>query len=412
MSLKLINGPINVVRLEGHVGSVRKVIYLFMDTHNEEKLQSKCASDVAQDIVDYLKNNFSQLRNSDKIVDFFMESNPSSHVIDIEKTRYFDVINTNMYIERVYKFFRELFKYDTSINKIKLSDMFNNVRLHYVDIRDWIEHFFSIIGASVYPKYDEKMVNIFTEMIKYIEFLRDSIVHPKKIHDEKFLVEELPNKIHISDTVGTAKVKNKIKYLIFKILKSYKHKDVQEIIEKYITKIIVAHLDFHINSFKNDPIFEDMRNYLNDFNEKKSKDEQNEFLIKIWDKYWDMVNSVSLDSFIMIMDVYFLRRFLDKDYITNAVVYTGSAHSLNYINILVNLFDFRVTHASFFIMPDIDELNAAIKSYHPYNFDHNRFHGVLDYGEFIYYGMQIIFSINGSRVAQCSNITNFPTNFE
>lgn len=33
------------------------------------------------------------------------------------------------------------------------------------------------------------------------------------------------------------------------------------------------------------------------------------------------------------VDIYFLRRFLDKDYITNGLSYTGSTHSLMYVYI-------------------------------------------------------------------------------
>ena len=58
------------------------------------------------------------------------------------------------------------------------------------------------------------------------------------------------------------------------------------------------------------------------------------------------------------MDIYLLKRLLDKDYITNAVIYTGAHHSINYIRILVKYFNFKITHYSY--LKD-DDINAAEK---------------------------------------------------
>ena len=33
MSSVLINGPINVIRLEGKINNIKKVLYIFMDVH-------------------------------------------------------------------------------------------------------------------------------------------------------------------------------------------------------------------------------------------------------------------------------------------------------------------------------------------------------------------------------------------
>ena len=61
------------------------------------------------------------------------------------------------------------------------------------------------------------------------------------------------------------------------------------------------------------------------------------------------------------MDVFFLRRFLDKEYITNAASYTGAYHSWTYIDILVKDFEFKITHAAYSKYNDLDELNAFVK---------------------------------------------------
>lgn len=41
-------------------------------------------------------------------------------------------------------------------------------------------------------------------------------------------------------------------------------------------------------------------------------------------------------------DVYLLRRFLDKNYINNSVIYSGGAHSINYIFFLVKYCNFKI----------------------------------------------------------------------
>lgn len=72
------------------------------------------------------------------------------------------------------------------------------------------------------------------------------------------------------------------------------------------------------------------------------------------------LNISTSNAMALIVDLYFLRRYLDKDYITNGIVYTGAFHSLNYIDILVNKFNFKVTHASY-CLHKMDKVNEHIK---------------------------------------------------
>lgn len=76
------------------------------------------------------------------------------------------------------------------------------------------------------------------------------------------------------------------------------------------------------------------------------------------------VNSIDLkitEIFADIMDLYTLRKFLDKNYITNVIAYTGISHSCNYIDILVKNFGFKLTHSTNIIGSDIEEMNEFIK---------------------------------------------------
>jgi hypothetical protein len=96
-----------------------------------------------------------------------------------------------------------------------------------------------------------------------------------------------------------------------------------------------------------------------------------------------------LDLFAKLVDVYFLRRFLDKDYITNAIVYCGMAHSINYIHILVNDFGFDITHLAHSNV-EMDELKEIIKN-NPMT--------------------ELMPALSPKTPFQCSDITNFPEKF-
>ena len=74
----------------------------------------------------------------------------------------------------------------------------------------------------------------------------------------------------------------------------------------------------------------------------------------------DLINSTSKYISSVTVDVYFLRRFLDKDYITNGLVYAGAFHTMMHIYILVKYFDFKVTSGSY-LKYDVQKINSSIK---------------------------------------------------
>jgi hypothetical protein len=91
------------------------------------------------------------------------------------------------------------------------------------------------------------------------------------------------------------------------------------------------------------------------------------------------------------MDIYFLRKFLDKNYITNGVVYTGAHHSLTYIRLLIKYFDFKMTHVSYVKGNDINEAEEIIKKSKHEN------------------ELTILFM--DEPFGQCSNMSSFPQPF-
>ena len=66
----LINGPYNVVRLEGFVNDTKKIIYLFSDIHDEK---TECEDILSEDVHKYLLKIFDQAlyKNKNIIYDFF-----------------------------------------------------------------------------------------------------------------------------------------------------------------------------------------------------------------------------------------------------------------------------------------------------------------------------------------------------
>ena len=95
---------------------------------------------------------------------------------------------------------------------------------------------------------------------------------------------------------------------------------------------------------------------------------------------------------VLLMDLYFLRRFLDKDYITNTILYCGGWHTMDIIYILVNEFKFKIIHST----TDINNINKIITSKNKY-------------GTILYHGIQTL--IKDKTLIQCSDISEFPKNF-
>ena len=98
-----------------------------------------------------------------------------------------------------------------------------------------------------------------------------------------------------------------------------------------------------------------------------------------------------MNLFTMIMDLYFLRRFLDKDYISNGVIYTGIAHTGNYFYFLIKYFGFKITHSSY-LKEDPRKAEAIVKkSTDPREID---------------------YLIYPPELQQCSDMSSFPKNFQ
>lgn len=173
--------------------------------------------------------------------------------------------------------------------------------------------------------------------------------------------------------------------------------------DKNIQKKIVAELDKNKKFLFN--IITDVTSTI-----KKIVDIQNDYISQSklsskfawsYDQYTDYTSYINkqcyniqhkiVKFFAILTDLFFIRRFLDKSYITNGISYTGGDHSVQYIYYLVNLFDFKVTHFSYSKIENISALDKEIKKI---NID----------------DMYKIFTPLSHN--QCSDMSTFPKKFE
>ena len=80
MKSTFVSGPLNCIRIEGTINSIKKVLYIFMDKHLNVQHQTQCEDIFAPDIKTYFINTFNNIKNKNKTYDFFFE-NKSINII-------------------------------------------------------------------------------------------------------------------------------------------------------------------------------------------------------------------------------------------------------------------------------------------------------------------------------------------
>ena len=411
-----ISGPINVVRLEGEVFGIKKVLYVFFDIHYHCTMETKCENIFSDTITTYLIKQFKEVRATK--IDFFLETFPSELIIKGN-------ISRDKYIIELRKLLSQSFAYDPEKGEVLPSKMFPYVRLHYIDVRDYLFEntlvaqpgYLNFIFRNMYnavliynntsidndiKKFREEL-NIFNENINKILNLFFGQKGGKQTKIIKQRGEKISEEERHENTVN----------LIKKIKEGYSHPEVKKIISlmlhEYLERglVEILHKIDKINKLleKLSKLIE-LKSSLNPI-----KPVQNEYtetpefmqmarygvhlddVIKIIVDISFLMNSmydISTSTSVTIVDTYFLRRFLDKDYITNGISYTGTDHSNMYIYILTKYFGFEITHASY-SKYNIDEINDIVKKTN------------------IGYDFSVLFTPPESY--QCSNITNFPEGF-
>jgi hypothetical protein len=403
---KEISGPINVVRMEGTINNIKKVIYLFMDWHEDVSTQTECINVFSKDLNKYLAENFHKLNGSSVLYDFFMEIRPTDILIP-PNVGTEALIWKKKYIMQVIKFFATVFKYDYQKDIVGVSDIFKNIRLHYLDIRDYLKYHIIdyIVEADKLAKefmyYHNVMIGPLSNIINMLQTAKTNLDKTIQIFKSNPKTKTKKQPI-IKYYQGFEQ--ETIERLVAKIKQSYKHDNVKNILVPFFDKYIK---DLVTLSKKIDNTIQKLNNYgnkLRDSTDKLNKEPENEMyyygpssyairkiIMDIIDST-DYLYSTCINIFAKVTDIYMLRRFLDKDYITNAIVYSGAAHSETYISILVTKFNFKITHAAYLSVPNIDTLNKEVKIKTNKNNDITE----LFYPPILH---------------QCSDITNFPDEF-
>ena len=407
----LINGPVNVVRVEGNINGIKKVVYLFGDLHHDLDKQTECSDIHAQNIDTYILDQFNKrkLKHKNKKLDFFFETCPD--YLDVNKK---DMIYTSKYAWSVDKLFKNQFM--SNKNKTLPALDYDDVRLHYVDFRCYLP---SILDDVIKTMKNVTSQYTFIKKKLHTCFNTTVVLYEKCTQILKILKNPQKHKISVSvegtkDMLSSSEHDEKQKFqilenFIYKIKKKYNNHDVGKIIEKsfddhvvneYINFIkyikesqkiflkLLRHaekLEYKINIKYNDkhPILTDF-NWGFDDNE----------IYKIQKKMSEHVDNIQLydlNLHAIMIDFYMVRRFLDKNYITNSISYTGIAHTSNTVYLLLKMFNFKITHISKTNTNNIDELNQIIvQQENPFLTQH-----------YIYPSLDV----------QCSDITHFPTEF-
>ena len=315
--LKYISGPVSVAKLKGKINGIDKDILLFGDVHKIPNAQTECKDPNSVTIKQYLNDIFSKSKTK---IDFFLEIGKSP-----EDSKMVEPYTKN-YIQQLGIFFKN--------NK----DKYKNARFHFSDIRNDFDLFDFVYGiskqinnflANTFFFIDEinYILDYLDEVIKYINIVTSGLKN-NKFNFERNMNNEYTN----SDIYNFYKDVNKI---LFKI----KNKKI-EANNRSILKILLKNLITDINNFKKECSL--IKNNL-ESSLFYSVKEEIELSSKIKLKFNEISTKLSV-FFTTINDLYILRRFLDKDYITNVIVYTGNNHTANLMNILVNYFDFRITN--------------------------------------------------------------------
>lgn len=386
-----INGPINVVRMEGEINKIHKVVYIFMDIHLDTKDQTDCSDNNSIDIVKYFKNSFENL-NGNKIYDFFIEVFPTYLDYGTEKRCYSKNDEELIYLEKVWKFFYENVKFE----KNKISSLFKNVRLHYVDIRHAL--YYATLNPLNYSIYNIDNLNELTvdivpasiySIIKFLLYIEKNI-RQKNFYktNKKLTINNFENDIELLLNPFTKKkIIEHISYIFNKLMNSYKYENVKEFINNNLYDNFLKIIHNRIDDF-----YTFMREIKNlKFSDYESKDTIDKLKERL-----NEYNDIIISDMCIIMDLYLARRLMDKDYITNVIVYTGAAHSVSLIYILIQ-FGFKITHVANKKM-EINKINNIISKIKNYTNEETFFD---------------LFNLFVSpNMPQCSDLSDFPNNFE
>ena len=354
----MINGPNNIIRLENG----EKILYILGDYHFE--LQWECP----------INDDYESIDIDKLLLKFIKEEKKEEYDLFIENDiTYFKHDSKNVYKDIYIRQIRKLFnsKIEFNKNQIITDKKYPNFRFHYSDIRESL----SLLNL-------EKYYLTPTNLIHNIRPFKNSIIE----HQEILLdLKKLLIYLNSNDNKYINKIKN-----------VYKDKKIQVKINKIFNEIIITNLNDIIKNTSH------IINYINtNINKIKNIDIYYKNIDNlIWDIFLKIKENKNNIMYLLVVltDLYLIRRFLDKDYINKSILYTGSAHMVNILFILVKYFNFKLTNVFYFNNSfNLDNIkNLPIKNF-----------------KYLKYLVNNIFTHydENFEVTQCSNLFKFPINF-
>lgn len=405
-----INGPVNVIRLEGELSGVKKSVYLFGDFHLETCKQTECDDLYSLDFHKYLAYKFDSLKKNKIKYDLFFETR-IEHQRNVSNKKYVH----DKYIDQTDKLFAKNSKHLTQkfkINNDYHDSRFENARFHFMDIRDLFDN--DIIFYS--DQYDffsnnpsDSVLNNWSNLYIMIDIKKDilnEIIHKKKVN-KKNRNENLEKQYN---TISNSETMKEFEYYVKKLI---------DIKNDKLHNFIKDKLNFIIKTYS---LILNKINKIKDMIEELGflYDQKTQYTLV---KYNDMINfkmyinkidkKYEFDSIfykiqrdvlcinVLYTDLYLMRRLLDKKYVEHSLIYTGFHHTLNYVFFLVKYFNFKITHAYYHSKELTKELHNQIKKIDEEEFliDFDEKHILL---KELFYPPELI---------QCIDLKGFPNDF-
>ena len=204
---------------------------------------------------------------------------------------------------------------------------------------------------------------------------------PKKINTKAIKKLNMPYVAHRQEYY------DHLIYLMNKFLHGYTNTNIK--------KIIYHNIDLLIPDIE--VVFSVLINLYEESKKLNYESYQNESTKNKFITAFKNMKNIFTYRFAILVDFYFLRRFLDKEYITNAMVYSGAFHSVTCIYIL-NSIGFKITHCANCAIQDMIELNNAVTNI-------SNFPSIKSIFELFHIFKQPIDT-------QCSDLSEFPELFE
>jgi hypothetical protein len=340
----LIAGANNVIRLENK--SIYKVLYIFNNYYIDEYYQTECVYTNGYDIMDI-----------DKFIFKFMRTYKGDHKIDLFCTMLdYEIYDKQLFnYSKRYKYsdnMKKLFNYNLIQNKkkVKINPKFPSIRFHYSDILNKLKY---------HPLLYNYIYNYVQNTLNNKGLTNMNLNNLYNIFNEFF--------INLKKNTTINKIKNKYSNNNIK-------KKINYIFNNYVIK-------------NGNKISKQIKNAI----QLITKNDLTELKITV-----DTLAQNIQQLLIIISDLFFLRRFLDKNYIKNGILYTDTMGLSNIVYILVKYFGFDITNIYY---GNIEQTTSIIKNL------------TLDN-----YMIQLIklftYHEQTGNINQCIDLGLFPDNFE